>query len=490
MIAINKKKYLMNIFLFLYVSQQYVLASASKGDKYNMNHNVQFDKNFFQDVKEIFWGNANDTEYMNNLKKKIEIFFNSIDPNDENTKIKIKKFFNVILDGINQGFFAGMRQNAAIELKNFFDDASKNFEETIKQGGSADAAMKQFLERLNSYLDKGIHRNLNKISNIVIYTFGGIFTFYYGLPFCFKILERWLSKPKLIIEYYKKGFFGSLFQSTKNIQHKTMIFNQQLQVRLDNLISITKIINKKIKTNQKNATYRNLLLYGPPGTGKTMFAKELARRSGMEYAYLSGSSFAKFKDGEGIEALDELMQWAEKSNGLLIFIDEAETFLYNREKMDPQSKSYLLLNNFLNYTGSRSNKFMLVFATNHKDILDSAMYRRIDDLVCVKLPGNEERIKLLKLYIKNLLLDEKTNEISLVNSAKKLLKNKKIEEISLAIKGLSGGEIESLITCLRTNAEIEEPTQLTLDLIDSTVKDAVEKYMEFTQGRYLNLVED
>ena len=58
-------------------------------------------------------------------------------------------------------------------------------------------------------------------------------------------------------------------------------------------------------------------MVGPPGTGKTMFAKKIARESGLAWAQMSGASFAKFTQGQGIQELDKLMKWAKNCKGLL-----------------------------------------------------------------------------------------------------------------------------------------------------------------------------
>lgn len=333
-------------------------------------------------------------------------------------------------------------------------------------------------------------KNALMIGGMSLGVLGGAVTLYYGGSLAFKMLERYLTRPKLIIE----SSVQSYTQMMTNLFYKRtttpMVFSPALKEQLDDLVKITNSINTKIKAGKTNVKYRNLMLYGPPGTGKTMFAKELAKESGLEYVFMSGSSFSKFKDGEGIEALDELFAWAKRSKGLMIFIDEAETFLSKRENMDPQSKAYQLLNNFLNYTGERSNQFMLVFATNHQNSLDYAMYRRIDDLIEMPLPSKMQRIETLLLYKHKILMDIAQNEKAFIDSVEKYLNTQKIAQIAEETKGLSYGDLEGIINTLKTDSDILTPSLLSNSLIDKVVSRAIKKHETFTQGQLLGSVED
>jgi len=372
------------------------------------------------------------------------------------------------------------------------DNFGKHLKNTFKNGSEVDQGLQQSVGLVTRNINRGvqslIHNNAMKMGAIFVITAGSYFTVQYGIPFAFKMIERAWTRPKLIIESSYKSFYQRWFGGS--IQEKTMIFSPDLENKLNEIVQVTSTIHKKIQEGKSNIKYRNLLLYGPPGTGKTLFATELAKRSGLEYAFMSGSSFSKFKDGEGIEALDELFAWANKTSGLLIFIDEAETFLLSRDKMDPQSKAYLLLNNFLNYTGNRSDKFMIVFATNHKEALDSAMYRRIDDLVEMPLPGKAERIRILNLYKDIILMNNKQNDSVFINSVANVLTPKAIEKIAIETKGLSAAELEGIMNNIKTSADILDPAILTMPLVNRIVQDAVIKYFSFTGGKFLGIVED
>ncbi|MCX5923123.1 MAG: AAA family ATPase [Candidatus Dependentiae bacterium] len=373
-----------------------------------------------------------------------------------------------------------------IGLNDVATNTGKQMQETFKEGGDLDKGISQgvsiYTRNINRGIQSLVHNNMMKAGGIAVATSTTLFIAQYGIPLAFRMIERALLKPKLIISSSKKSLYQKLFGP--KAQETPMIFTPWLQDRLDNIIKVTSTISKKIKEGKSNVKYRNLLLYGAPGTGKTLFATELAKRSGLEYACMSGSSFSKFKDGEGIEALDELFAWANKSkNGLLIFIDEAETFLSKRENMDPQSKSYLLLNNFLNYTGTRSNKFMIVFATNHKDVLDSAMDRRIDDLIEMPLPGLEERVRILNLYKDIILMDLKQNEPCFVQSVSSVLTQRTIEEMAIKTQGLSGGDLEGIINTIKTDADILDPAIVTHHLINTVIEQAMAKHKAFSKNR-------
>lgn len=376
-------------------------------------------------------------------------------------------------------------------MKEASDVWGKEVQEIFKEGSEVDKGFSEFRKTISRNANGAIRSIGGTGALVFLGTVGGFFILKYGIPLGFEMIKRALVRPKLIIESSKKSLiqkFTSLFSGA--YKPLEMIFSAALQKQLDELIEVTKAINTAIKAGKANVKYRNLMLYGPPGTGKTMFAKELARRSGLEYAFMSGSSFSKFKDGEGIEALDELFAWAKRSKGLMIFIDEAENFLSKRENMDPQSKAYQLLNNFLNYTGERSDRFMIVFATNHQEALDSAMYRRIDDLIEMPLPSKAQRIGALNLYKNKILMDVKQNGQEFVNSVNSCFDDAMIESIAQRIKGLSYGDIEGIINTLRTDSIIQDPAIVTVNLIDTVVERAIKKHQVFTGGHLLGTVED
>ena len=133
-----------------------------------------------------------------------------------------------------------------------------------------------------------------------------------------------------------------------------------------------------------------MMFYGPPGTGKTLFAKKLAMQSGLEYAVMVGSDIAPLGN-QAVSELNRIFDWANtQSNGMILFIDEADAFLRSR-KGDISENTRHAINSFLYRTGTPSEKIVLVLGTNMPETLDSAVHDRIDEVVGFNLPTEAAR---------------------------------------------------------------------------------------------------
>jgi len=215
-----------------------------------------------------------------------------------------------------------------------------------------------------------------------------------------KLLEARLGRPPLVRETsrwtFRGGWLKSLlpFWKAKAIQEK-IVLPAELADRLE------WTTNSLLSARKNGTPFRHLLLYGQPGTGKTLFARTLARESGMDYAIMTGGDVGPLGK-DAVNELNKLFQWARSSRkGLILFIDEAEAFLRqgrgSAEGMSEHMRN--VLSAFLHHTGTESEKFCCVLATNVRDILDKAVLDRVDEQFEFPIPALEERRRMLSMFM-------------------------------------------------------------------------------------------
>ena len=214
------------------------------------------------------------------------------------------------------------------------------------------------------------------------------------------------------------------------------------------------------------------LTYNVQGTGKTLVAKQLAMQSGLDYAIMSGGDVAPLKE-HAVTEIHSLFRWAEHSDrGLVLFIDEAETFLKTRNDPDLSEHSRNALNALLYNTGSASTQFMLVLATNRPRDLDKAVSDRLDEYIMFDLPQQDECRRLLRFYFD--LYITKANRITCEDS---LVSNDTLDRFAdmLWQAGFSGRAISKLMISAQGQAYGTEECVLTAKAFSFVVQKKIEQ---------------
>ena len=145
-----------------------------------------------------------------------------------------------------------------------------------------------------------------------------------------------------------------------------------------------------------------MLLYGPPGCGKTFFAKHFAEEVGFNFICITPASLKSRYVNATQENIAKMFKDAEENAPTVIFIDEMNELVPNRDSGDVHEMSKSAVNEMLAQMDRTGEKGLFIIgATNYPNMIDPAILRagRLDKKFYVGVPDREARIALFKLYL-------------------------------------------------------------------------------------------
>lgn len=158
-----------------------------------------------------------------------------------------------------------------------------------------------------------------------------------------------------------------------------------------------------------------MLLYGPPGCGKTFIAEKFAEEVGLNFRSIKPSDLASIYVHGTQEKIGELFKEAREKAPTILFFDELDALLPNRD--NNLGHSYAAeVNEFLVQMGncSKDGVFM-IGATNRPDLIDPAVLRtgRMDKIIYIPPPDHEARKALFRLHLEGRPVDEDIDLVAL-----------------------------------------------------------------------------
>ena len=174
----------------------------------------------------------------------------------------------------------------------------------------------------------------------------------------------------------------------KTLSEPAVVLSQDQWDTVNEFLSIAK---SYAQTDVDNlATSLSFLMYGPPGTGKSRLARHIAQELSLDLyvARLDGliSSFL----GSTSKNIRALFDFAAKTPCIL-FLDEFDAIAKLRGDSRELGELKRVVNSFIQNLDTLGNQSIVIAATNHQELLDSAIWRRFSYRLALDFPDVDLR---------------------------------------------------------------------------------------------------
>lgn len=192
-----------------------------------------------------------------------------------------------------------------------------------------------------------------------------------------------------------------------------------------------------------------VLFCGPPGCGKTLTAEVLATELGRPLAIVRMDSVVSSYLGETAANLRKVFDFIDSTPMVALF-DEFDSLGKEREDSSEHGELKRVVNAVLQMLDAYQGQSLIIAATNHEQMLDSAIWRRFEEILLFDPPTKDELLHLLQIKLRGVRRDFEVTDDKVI----------------------------SLFTKM-THAEVER-------ILRRSIKEMVLKGQEFLQIRLIN----
>ena len=171
-----------------------------------------------------------------------------------------------------------------------------------------------------------------------------------------------------------------------------------------------------------------VIFFGPPGCGKTLAAEVVAFELDRPLAIVRLDALVSSFLGETAANLRKVFEFI-ANHSLVVLFDEFDAIGKERGDSAEHGELRRVVNAVLQMMDAYDGKSLILAATNHESILDSAIWRRFDEAIEFPLPNRSQLTLLLKLKLRGIRRQFELDD----------------EELLLEFEGKSGADLERVV---------------------------------------------
>ena len=153
-----------------------------------------------------------------------------------------------------------------------------------------------------------------------------------------------------------------------------------------------------------------LLFCGPPGCGKTLTAEVIAGELGRPLAVVRTDSVVSSFLGETAANLRRVFDFVSASPMVALF-DEFDALGKEREDASEHGELRRVVNAVLQMLDAYAGRSLIIAATNHEGLLDSAIWRRFEEVLFLKPPTPAQLCRLLTVKLRGVRYEFDVSEV-------------------------------------------------------------------------------
>lgn len=208
-----------------------------------------------------------------------------------------------------------------------------------------------------------------------------------------EIVDKARQEPKAIVQKFRKELQGLVLTEEPDTPKSALVVPEQLSEKINRVIHEYRQQNKLKSHGLGNR--RKALLIGPPGTGKSMTAQVLAHELRLELHSVQVDKMVTKFMGETASKLRQVFDLMVEVPGVYLF-DEFDAIGSDRGLDNDVGEMRRVLNAFLQFVEQDKSDSLIVAASNNPRLLDSALFRRFDDVLYYDLPSMSDRKRMIQ----------------------------------------------------------------------------------------------